>query len=311
MELKWFRGEFSDVPIFCCTATATERVRQDILQTLGLTVETGLKCFGMSTSRPNMHYEVRFKSDEKDHFDDFVVWLKGVHQRRADDPSRVQELREKGERIDAVSGIIYALFRYDCERIAERLCGAGIGAKPFHAGLTNQQKDDHLKGWIANAVGYDVVVATTAFGMGIDKEDVRFVCHWQIPKSFEGYYQEAGRAGRDGKASLCIMYYSREDRDRGYYMIGKGTQTNAAETMGRVKSYQAVVEYCESTDICRHHYISRYFGDTTRPECDFACDWHKDAKGLKSRWKEGLASEEWCSTQKETRAFDCAYDEYD
>lgn len=207
-QLSFFKQEFPDVPIMSLTATATQRVRNDIIQTLGLQQQGSigeLKTFTMTTSRPNIHYEIRFKSDEKDHFDDFLAWIQAVYRRRRENPERRAQLEAQGCRMEAVSGIIYTLFRRDCELLAARLCANGIGAKPYHAGLSNAEKEDHLRGWIADEVGYDIIVATTAFGMGIDKENVRFVVHWQIPKSFEGFYQEAGRAGRDGRAAVSIM----------------------------------------------------------------------------------------------------------
>lgn len=222
-ELLWFRSSFPDIPIICLTATATAQVREDVIKTLGLSEER-LKVFTMTTSRPNLHYEVRFKNDEEDHYSDFVGWLKKVHRRRSEDVARRVELERSGERLDNVSGIIYTLFRQDCENLAARLRQSGIGAKPYHAGLRNDEKNETLQRWVRNDKGYDVIVATTAFGMGIDKEDVRFVVHWQLPKSFEGFYQEAGRAGRDGKACLCILYYSREDRDRAYNRMSKDSK---------------------------------------------------------------------------------------
>jgi RecQ family ATP-dependent DNA helicase len=187
-SLSWFRECFPDVPIICLTATATEQVRQDIISTMRLS-ESTLKVFRMTTDRENLHYEVRFKSDEEDHFNDFLRWLKGVHRNRAEVPERRAELEQRNERLDNVSGIIYTLFRQDCESLASRLRHSGIGARAYHAGLSNEEKTETLNRWINNDKGYDVIVATTAFGMGIDKENVRFVVHWQIPKSFEGFYQ--------------------------------------------------------------------------------------------------------------------------
>jgi superfamily II DNA helicase RecQ len=210
----------------------------------------------MSTSRKNLHYEVRFKSDEEDHFDDFLGWLKGAHRRRSENVVRRAELVKEGKRLDNVSGIIYTIFRQDCETLAARLRHCGIGAKPYHAGLPNNEKNETLQRWVNNDIGYDVIVATTAFGMGIDKEDVRFVVHWQLPKSFEGFYQEAGRAGRDGKASICIMYYSREDRDRAYNRMSKDSKEKL-NLEARVKSLNALVAYCEDVETCRHRIITK------------------------------------------------------
>lgn len=227
---------------------------------------------------------------------DFIAWLRGVHKRRADNSERRAELERAGERIDNVSGIIYTIRREDCEALAARLCNSGIGAKPYHAKLTTQEKTEALHRWLSNEKNYDVIVATTAFGMGIDKPDVRFVVHWQIPKSFEGFYQEAGRAGRDGNASACIMYYSREDRDRTYNRLSKDKQGNL-ET--RAVSLGKLVEYCESTGHCRHELICRYFGEKEPIECDYACDWHKDLKALKRAKMNGLSSEEFVSTQRD------------
>ncbi|KAF2840655.1 ATP-dependent DNA helicase [Patellaria atrata CBS 101060] len=316
-SLSFFKREFPDVPMICCTATATERVRNDILNVLELDPRK-LRLFTMTTSRPNLHFEVRFKSDEEDHYDDFLSWIRATHSRRAARSNRAAQLASLNQRTTNVPGIIYTLYRRDCESLAARLRSDGIGAKPYHAGLPPPEKDDHLAGWVANKEGYDVIVATTAFGMGIDKENVRFVIHWQIPKSFEGFYQEAGRAGRDGKAAVCILYYGREDRDRAFQLMAKDVarqQTSKvtaaavqkAET--RVKSLQALVGYCEATNRCRHQIICDYFGEDARPECDYACDWHKDPVQLVRRMEEGLASEEFCSTQRERGAY--AYDEYD
>lgn len=317
-QLSFFRRELPSVPIMCLTATATSRVRQDIISTLELDPRK-LKLYTMTTVRQNLHYEVRFKSDDSDHYPNFLTWLKGVHARRASRPVRATQLATSEERVDNVCGIIYTWYRSDCETLAARLRSDGIGAKPYHAGLSTEQKDDHLKGWVENRVGYDVVVATTAFGMGIDKENVRFVVHWQIPKSFEGFYQEAGRAGRDGKGSVCIMYYSREDRDRAASTLARenakrassrknGREGLAASQVNRAKSLQALITYCEDVGHCRHQLICNYFGEDTNAPCDWACDWHKDAAALVRAKDGGLASEEWCMTQREAGAYEVEYD---
>lgn len=339
-DLRWLRENFPEVPIICLTATATAQVREDIISILGL-VEANMRVYTMTTDRKNLHYEVRFKSDEESHYPslystspsqdlpilcplscrsratlanvslvDFLGWLRTVHKRRAENVERRRELERNRERIDNVSGIIYTIFRNDCEDIAAKLRADGIGARPYHAGLHKDEKDETLQRWVNNEKGYDVIVATTAFGMGIDKEDVRFVVHWQLPKSFEGYYQEAGRAGRDGKASICIMYYSREDRDRAFNRLSKDTMDKNNFT-ARVKSLQAVIDYCENTDSCRHRQVCKYFGEAEIPDCDYACDWHKDGKALKKAKMNGLASEEWVSTQRDLGVYNTGYDGYD
>lgn len=316
-SLSYFRSTFPSVPIICLTATATAAVRQDIITTLNLDSEH-LKIFTTSTSRPNLHYEVRFTSDEHDcRFSYFISWLQTVYARRRNNPTRAAEIAVQNERAEAVSGIIYISFRSECDALAARLRNHNIGAAPYHAGLSAYDRVECQRKWLANEPGWDVIVATTAFGMGIDKQDVRFVVHWNMPKSFEGFYQEAGRAGRDGKAAACVLFYSREDRDRiSHRMTRDGStgsnntdnanasaQAKAAQSKNRAESFQKLVNYCEGTGKCRHGFISDFFADQEPPACDFACDYCKDAEGLKRRKREGLASEEWVSTQRERSDF--------
>lgn len=321
-RLSWFRESFPDVPIMCLTATANSQIRKDVLSTLGLDADPDrLRTFTMTASRPNLHFEIRYTRDEDDRrLDDFLKWIRSVYQRRASG-ERKEEIDTLHQRADNVPGIIYTMSRGECENLAAQLRQEGIGAQPFHARLPKETKETTLARWVSNAPGYDIIVATTAFGMGIDKENVRFVVHWRLPKSFEGYYQEAGRAGRDGNAAYCFLYYSREDRDRVSSMVMRDHRPNnnnnnnnlggseVANFEARAKSLQALAEYCENTSACRHRLICKYFGEGEVPKCDYACDWHKDSNGLQRRFLKGLASEEWVSTQREEGMYEVYWDD--
>ena len=319
-HLSHFRSVYPNVPIICLTATATPAVRTDIIKTIGMDTTT-TKSFIASTTRQNLVYEVRFTSDEgDDRFSWLLSWLQNVYSRRANDPARSQEIAEQKsdckKRPDAISGIIYVPYRSDCDSLSSRLRKHNIGAAAYHAGLNNKERAECQNKWIASVPGYDIIVATTAFGMGIDKQDVRFVVHWSLPKSFEGYYQEAGRAGRDGLFARCLLFYSREDRDRvGYRMskdIGSGGGGNGGgqaarnkevQLKSRAESFQALIKYSERTDRCRHMVIGEFFGEEGVRACDRACDFCIEGEGLKKRKREGLASEvrflevlDFCST---------------
>lgn len=305
-RLSWFRETFPDVPIMCLTATANVQVRQDILKVLRLdATPERIKTFLMSPERGNLHLEIRYTKDEDDsRLSDFLKWIHGVYDRRRAEP-RQSELMKQRERAENVSGIIYTTSRDECESLSAGLRDAGVGARPFHAKLPKDVKEDTLTNWINNEPGYDIIVATTAFGMGIDKDNVRFVVHWRLPKSFEGYYQEVGRAGRDGNASYCFLYYSREDLERVSRMIKSDSKADT-NYESRLRSLQALAYYCENINACRHASICKYFGEETIPDCDFACDFHKDSDDLEERFVRGLASEEWVSTQ----AMQGTYDNY-
>lgn len=331
-HLSHFRSSYPSVPIICLTATATPSVRASIISALSLNL-ANLLTFCTTTSRPNLHYEIRFTSDQSDtRFQDFLTWLSAIHARRGTDAARKLELAATNTRPDAFSGIIYVPFRTDCESLASRLRTHNIGAAPYHAGLSARDRASCQQKWIANMPGYDIIVATTAFGMGIDKQDVRFVAHWSIPKSFEAYYQEAGRAGRDGKAAVCMLFYSREERDRVAWRITKDTAGNGgdpnhpnpnpngnsnkkgqttpapglapeATSQTRARSFQSLISYCEDTARCRHAIIGNFFAEPEPPRCDFACDVCKDAGAVRERKASGLASEEWVGTQREREGF--------
>ena len=309
VRLSWFRETFPDVPIMCMTATANQHVREDILKVLRLDISPNrLKTFLMTPQRENLHLEIRYTKDGDDsRLSDFLRWIRAVYERRREE-SISTELKKLNERVEGVSGIIYTTSRDECESLSAALRDEGVAAKPFHARLSKEAKEQTLAKWIANEPGYDIIVATTAFGMGIDKADVRFVVHWRLPKSLEGYYQEAGRAGRDGNASYCFLYYSREDLERTTRMIKNASKEGSKEGSNydaRLKSLQALALYCENTDDCRHAVICKYFGQSEPVTCDFTCDWHKDAADLEERFIKGLASTDWVSTQAMQGTYDC------
>ncbi len=227
-ELKRLREHFPETPVMALTATATERVRADIVKQLKLR-EPG--CYVASFNRPNLTYRVIPKTSA---YDQLLAFIR----------ARPNE-----------SGIVYCASRKSTESVARNLNEDGISAKPYHAGLTSAERTKHQDTFLRDDVR--VVTATIAFGMGINKPNVRFVVHYDLPKNLESYYQETGRAGRDGLPSECVLLFNASDVAKQLHFIDEKSETEAR--IARVQLRQ-MVHYAETRE-CRRAVLLQYFDE--------------------------------------------------
>jgi ATP-dependent DNA helicase RecQ len=238
-ELKKLRKHLPDVPIMALTATATERVRADIVKELKL---RDPRAYVASFNRPNLTYRVIPKTAA---YEQLLAFIR----------SRPND-----------SGIIYCASRKSTESLARNLNEDGISAKPYHAGLTNVERTKHQDAFLRDDVR--VITATIAFGMGINKPNVRFVVHYDLPKNLESYYQETGRAGRDGLPSECVLLFSPGDVAKQRHFIDEKNETEARIARAQL---QQMVHYAETRE-CRRAVLLEYFGETfPQQSCD-SCD---------------------------------------
>ncbi|CAK5283923.1 unnamed protein product, partial [Mycena citricolor] len=281
-----FRKRYEDIPIMALTATATADVQEDIIRSLGMSEEHLVKVVH-PFNRANLFYEVRYTSAPHgpSQMSDIHDCISTLYQRRG----------------QVSSGIVYCRTRAGCDEVSGFLRGRGIQARPYHRGINSSTLDKTLSQWTQG--GVDVVCATIAFGLGIDKGDVRYIIHYDLPKSLEGFYQETGRAGRDGSPAKCILYYSREDVVKVKRWVKNGNaNTKSREAHERaLKSLASLIQFAESTTVCRHIALCRYFGETIEAAevgkyCNRMCDICRYPDKTRQRHS-SLSSEEYAASQ--------------
>ncbi|CAG7690375.1 unnamed protein product [Allacma fusca] len=259
IKLGAVRLKYDHIPWIALTATASAQVVDDILAQLKL--KSPVAKFKNSCFRPNLLYDVQYKSTLQDPYDHLVQFCKESLGRDW----------ESAKPMDRGCGIIYCRTRGMTIDVAENLTKKGLLTKPYHAGLKGKERTEIQEEWMKGLV--PVITATISFGMGVDKSSVRFVAHWSMPQTIPGYYQESGRAGRDGKKSFCRIYHCKEERDAIRFLLLKqdSEKDNKDRNKATLQNFHEMVKYCEGIS-CRHSTFTRFFDNEDLASCGKMCD---------------------------------------
>ncbi|KAG7243713.1 hypothetical protein INR49_011270 [Caranx melampygus] len=269
LKLGELRARMAGVPCLALTATAPKNVQEDIVQSLRLRSPLS---FVTPVFRSNLHYDVIFTELLPNPYVHLHAFIK-------------KALALGSSSAGQGCGIVYCRTREGCETVAYQLTKLGVLAKPYHAGLKAGDRTEVQNEWMEGKVL--VIVATISFGMGVDKANVRFVAHWNLAKSLASYYQESGRAGRDGLPSLCRTYYSPRDKEQINFLIRKEVARRQEKRgvkesdKAAITDFEAMVSFCEKEG-CRHAIISKFFGDKA-PNCAGACDYCRNPKAVRAQ----------------------------